>query len=95
MRPAGLGREPEAIEVEVRFERHPVMAPIVFGDAAARVAPSRGILRRALARMIAAREQQARRQMNAHLLGRDDATLAALGCDRATLEQAARDGYPP
>ncbi|CAN5375919.1 hypothetical protein BH10PSE9_BH10PSE9_15030 [soil metagenome] len=71
------------------------MATITFGDAAGRVAPSRGILRRALARMIAAREQQARRQMNAHLLRRDDATLAAFGYDRATLEQASRDGYPP
>jgi hypothetical protein len=44
--------------------------------------------------MIASREQHARRQMNAHLLGRDDATLAALGYDRQTLEQAGRDGYP-
>ena len=70
------------------------MATILFGDATARVAPGRGILRRALARMIAAREQQAARQMRAHLLGLDDAALAAFGYDRRSLEQAGRGGFP-
>lgn len=70
------------------------MATILFGDVTARVAPSRGILRRALARMIAAREQHARRQVHAHLLGLDDTTLAAFGYDRQSLEQAGRGGFP-
>jgi hypothetical protein len=70
------------------------MAAIVFGDATARVAPSRGILRLALARMIAAREAHAYRAVQAHLLGLDDATLAAFGYDRRSLERAGRGGFP-
>ena len=70
------------------------MATILFGDATARVAPSRGILRRTLARMIAAREAHARRTVHAHLLGLDDASLAAFGFDRRMLDQAGRHGFP-
>ena len=47
-----------------------------------------------LARMIAAREAHARRTVHAHLLGLDDATLAAFGFDRRTLDQAGRHGFP-
>ncbi len=70
------------------------MATMTFGDVRNRTAPPRGILRRALARMIASRESHARRQVNAYLLGLDDATLAALGYDRKTLEDAGRGSLP-
>jgi hypothetical protein len=70
------------------------MATTTFGDVFARSAPPRGILRRAVARLVAAREAEARRRVNAHLLGLDDATLAALGYDRAVLEAAGHGRVP-
>lgn len=47
---------------------------------------SGGFVRKTLGRMVAAREAQARRYVNGYLLSLDDATLAAHGYDRATLE---------
>lgn len=49
----------------------------------------RGMFRRALDRMVTARERQARRYVNGYLLSLDDATLANYGYDRRELE---RDG---
>jgi hypothetical protein len=70
------------------------MATKTFGDVRNRTAPPRSILRRALSHMIAAREAQAHRRVNAYMLGLDDATLAALGCDRKVLEDAGRGCVP-
>ena len=70
------------------------MATTTFGDVRNRTAPPRSILRRAAAQLIAAREAQAHRRVNAYLLGLDDAALAALGYDRNLLEDAGR-GYVP
>ncbi len=70
------------------------MATRTFGDVRNRTAPPRSVLRRAMAHMIAAREAQAHRRVNAYLLGLDDATLAALGYDRKILEDAGR-GHAP
>ncbi len=47
----------------------------------------KGVFRRALDRLIAAREHQARRYVNGFLFSLDDATLAAYGYDRAELER--------
>ena len=66
------------------------MATTTFGDVRNRTAPPRSILRRALARMIAAGEAQAHRKVSAYLLGLDDASLAALGYDRKVIEAAGR-----
>ena len=70
------------------------MATTTFGDVRNRTAPPRSILRRAMSNMIATREPQARRRVNAYLLGLDDATLAALGYDRNVLEDAGRGLAP-
>ncbi len=70
------------------------MATTTFGDVRNRTAPPRSILRRAMSHMIAAREAQAPRRVNAHLLGLDNAALAALGYDRNVLEDAGR-GFMP
>ena len=70
------------------------MATTTFGDVRNRTAPPRSILRRAMARLIAAREGQAGRRVKANLLGLDDATLAALGYDRKMLEEAGRGLSP-
>jgi len=70
------------------------MATMTFGDVYARSAPPRGVLRRAAARLVAAREAEARRRVNSYLLGLDDATLASLGYDRAVLEATGRGGAP-
>jgi hypothetical protein len=48
---------------------------------------SKGLFRKALDSMVAARERQARRYVNGYLLSLDDATLAAYGYDRADLER--------
>jgi len=47
---------------------------------------SGGFVRKTLNRMVAAREAQARRYVNGYLLSLDDATLAAHGYDRNTLQ---------
>ncbi len=70
------------------------MATRTFGDVRNRTAPPRSILRRAMANMIAVREAQGHRRVSAHLLGLDDASLAALGYDRKILEDAGR-GFGP
>ncbi len=70
------------------------MATTTFGDVRNRTAPPRSILRRAMAHMIAAREAQAQRRVNAYLLGLDNATLAALGYDRNVIEDAGRGLAP-
>ncbi|MEJ8474707.1 hypothetical protein [Roseibium algae] len=48
---------------------------------------SEGFVRRALSRMLEAREKQARRYVNGYLLSLDDATLASHGLDRRELER--------
>lgn len=53
-------------------------------------APASGqksVLRRALDRMITARERQARRYVNGYLLTLDDTTLAGYGYSRGELER--------
>ncbi|MCB1489505.1 MAG: hypothetical protein KDJ88_18855 [Bauldia sp.] len=64
------------------------------GEIGGRVAPGRGVVRRVLGRMIAAREERARQTVNAYLLGLDDATLAAFGYDRKAIEDAGRGRFP-
>ncbi len=68
------------------------MATMVLGDAGVRQAPARGVLRRTVARLVAAREHEARRQVRAYLLGLDDATLATYGVDRDHLDM--ERGFP-
>ena len=68
------------------------MATMTLGDVGCRQAPARGAVRRVLARMIAAREYEARRRVRSHLLGLDDATLATYGIDRSALN--ADRGFP-
>ncbi len=46
-----------------------------------------GLVRRAFARLISARERQVRRYVNGYLLSLDDATLAAHGYDRNELSR--------
>lgn len=70
------------------------MATTTFGDVHTRSAPPRGVLRRAVARLVAAREAEAQRRVNSYLLGLDDGTLATLGYDRAVLERAGRGSTP-
>jgi hypothetical protein len=70
------------------------MATTTFGDVRNRTAPPRSILRRAAAHLIAAREAQSHRRVNAYQLGLDDAALAALGYDRNLLEDAGRGHVP-
>lgn len=53
-----------------------------------------GLLSRIGQRIIAAREDRARRAVNAYLLSLDDATLEKLGYDRRTLEATNPGGYP-
>lgn len=62
-----------------------------FAHVAERSGP--GIFKRALARLIEAREHQARLYVNAHLLCLDDATLAAAGLDRKSIEAEGASDY--
>ena len=82
--------EPDSMCCEAPLEQEPAMATRTFGDVRNRTAPPRSVLRPAMAAMIAAREVRSHRRVNAHLLGLDDATLAALGYDRKILEDAGR-----
>lgn len=50
-----------------------------------------GWARRAFARLIAAREREARRRVAAHLRGLDEATLYAYGMDRHTIAALRRE----
>ena len=52
----------------------------------------KGLFNKAVDRMVAARERQARRYVNGYLLSLDDATLAAYGYDRKELEKESRFG---
>jgi hypothetical protein len=74
------------------FEQEPAMVTTTFGDVRNRAAPPRSILRRAMARMVAA--PPAHRRVHGYLLGLDDASLAALGYDRKILEFAGRGLSP-
>lgn len=65
-----------------------------LGDIGSRVAPGRGILRRAVARVLAQREAHAERTLRAHLLGYDDAMLATFGFDRVAIEEVGRRPFP-
>lgn len=53
-----------------------------------------GLLSRIARRMIAARQDQARRAVNTYLLTLDDETLARLGYERRELERSTPGGYP-
>ncbi|PTW58793.1 hypothetical protein C8N35_10997 [Breoghania corrubedonensis] len=53
-----------------------------------------GLFRRALDRMVSARERQARRYVNGYLLSLDDATLNAYGYDRSELEHEGSMTFP-
>ncbi len=53
-----------------------------------------GILQRIGRRIVAARQDQARRAVNVYLLSLDDETLARLGYDRRELENTTPGGYP-
>lgn len=64
------------------------------GDIGGRAASGRGVSRRVLGRMLAVREAPARRSVNAHLLGLDDATLATFGYDVRAVEEAGRGRFP-
>jgi len=70
------------------------MTTTALGGIGGRETVSRGVLRRTMARMIATREQQARRRVFAHLLGLDDATLATYGFDRRAVEEFGRGRFP-
>lgn len=70
------------------------MAARLPEDSSSRAAPTRGILRRAMARALSAREARARQTVRAYLLGLDDATLATLGYNRSALDEAGRDRFP-
>jgi hypothetical protein len=62
-----------------------------FGSAPARTG---GLFRRALTRVITARELQARRYVNDYLLTLDDAMLATYGIDRRTISQGINASFP-
>ena len=53
-----------------------------------------GLFRRALTRMMAAREAQARHAVNDYLLMLDDARLAAFGIDRKMLSKGIDARFP-
>lgn len=76
-----------------RFGKDPTMATRIPGTGVD-AAPAGGLFRRAVARMIAAREIQARRTVNAYLLSLDDSTLATFGYDRRALEETAHGPFP-
>jgi hypothetical protein len=62
-----------------------IMATITLSDIGNAPARAGGPFRRVLARMMNAREMQARRYVNDYLRSLDDATLATYGVDRKTL----------
>ena len=53
-----------------------------------------GLLGRIAQRMVAARQDQARRAVNSYLLSLDDETLARLGYRRDELEKTTPGGFP-
>jgi hypothetical protein len=70
------------------------MATITLSDFGSVSSRAGGPFRRALARMMTAREMQARRYVNDYLRSFDDATLATYGVDRKTLFKGI-DGHAP
>ena len=66
----------------------------LLGDISSRSAPAGGVSRHALARLVATREVRAWRSVNAYLLGLDDATVAAFGYERKSVERAGRGPFP-
>lgn len=68
------------------------MATTTFGRVTSG-ASGHGAFRRAFERLLVAREIQARRHVNAYLLGLDDATLKSYGYDRASLERSGGGSY--
>ncbi|WP_421722862.1 hypothetical protein [Bauldia sp.] len=64
------------------------------GDIGGRAVSGRGISRRVLGRATVVREAPARRSINAHLLGLDDAALATFGYDKLAVEEAGRGRFP-
>jgi hypothetical protein len=71
-----------------------IMATITLSDIGSAPARTGGPFRRALARMMTAREMQARRYVNDYLLTLDDAMLATYGVDRKTLSREI-NGHAP
>lgn len=65
-----------------------------FANVPARAAGSSSMFRRAMARMVSAREKQVNRYVNGYLLTLDDATLSANGFSREKLEKAESAIYP-
>jgi hypothetical protein len=65
-----------------------------FTNVPARAAGSNSVFRRAMNRMVSARERQVTRYVNGYLLTLDDQTLAENGYDRKTLEKAGSSVYP-
>lgn len=65
-----------------------------FANVPARAAGSSSMFRRAMDRMVSAREKQVNRYVNGYLLTLDDATLAANGYNRKSLEKAESAIYP-
>jgi hypothetical protein len=70
------------------------MATITFNSLGSASARTGGLFRRALTRVVTARELQARRYINDYLRTLDDATLAAYGIDRATLSKGFDARFP-
>lgn len=60
----------------------------------ARVAGSNSMFRRAMDRIVSAREKQVNRYVNGYLLTLDDATLEANGYNRKALEKSGAAIYP-
>ena len=65
-----------------------------FTNTPARATGSNSVFRRALDRMVSAREKQVGRYVNGYLLTLDDATLSANGYSRKSLEKAGSAVYP-
>lgn len=65
-----------------------------FANVPARAAGSNSMFRRAMDRMVSARQKQVNRYVNGYLLTLDDATLAASGFNRETLEKSESAIYP-
>lgn len=65
-----------------------------FTNVPARAAGANSVFRRAMDRMVSAREKQVTRYVNGYLLTLDDQTLAEHGYNRKALEKAGSAVYP-
>tara|TARA_R110002124_G_scaffold48028_1_gene142199 strand:- start:15 stop:233 length:219 start_codon:yes stop_codon:yes gene_type:complete len=65
-----------------------------FKNVPARAAGSNSVFRRAMDRMVSAREKQVTRYVNGYLLTLDDQTLAEHGYNRKALEKSGSSIYP-